>query len=92
MQTKESLGRPGISAKARLVNWDRFDQLSSIEVPALVIGAQYDTMDPAHMQKMADRLPSGQYLYCPDGSHLAMYDDQQTYFTGLVSFLRGLQG
>ena len=62
----------------------------SIEVPALVIGARYDTMDPAHMEKMAKRLPLGRYLYCPEGSHLAMYDDQRTYFSGLLDFLRSL--
>ena len=26
----------------------------------------------------------------PNGSHLAMYDDQQLYFGGLIDFLRGL--
>ena len=29
---------------------------------------------------MAMRLPQGRYLFCPDGSHLAMYDDQAVYF------------
>jgi proline iminopeptidase len=80
----------GISQDAKLAHWSRFDDLASIEVPALVIGARHDTMDPAHMKQMADRLPRGQYLHCPDGSHLAMYDDQRTYFSGLVEFLRGL--
>ena len=47
----------------------------------------HDTMDPAHMEMMAGRLPKGRYLHCPDGSHLAMYDDQQTYFAGLIDFL-----
>jgi proline iminopeptidase len=78
----------GISADAKLVNWDRFGDLASIEVPTLVIGAQHDTMDPAHMKAMAGALPKGRYLHCPDGSHLAMYDDQQVYFAGLVEFLR----
>jgi proline iminopeptidase len=80
----------GISADARLAHWDRTADLASIQVPALVIGASHDTMDPAHMEMMAGRLPAGRYLHCPDGSHLAMYDDQQTYFTGLISFLHGL--
>jgi proline iminopeptidase len=80
----------GISEDANLARWSRFDDLSSIEVPALVIGARYDTMDPAHMEKMAERLPLGRYLYCPEGSHLAMYDDQRTYFSGLREFLRSL--
>jgi proline iminopeptidase len=77
----------GISADAKLAHWDRFADLASIEVPALVIGARHDTMDPAHMEDMAAALPKGRYLYCPDGSHLALYDDQQVYFAGLVEFL-----
>ena len=36
----------GIAADATLASWDRFDDLARIEVPALVIGAQHDTMDP----------------------------------------------
>jgi proline iminopeptidase len=80
----------GISADAKLVNWDRVAELASITVPALVIGARYDTMDPAHMKMMADRLPNGSYLYCPEGSHMAMYDDQRAYFAGLTDFLRSL--
>ena len=80
----------GISADAKLAAWDRTDRLQMIEVPALVIGARYDTMAPAHMEMMAGRLPKGQYLNCPNGSHLAMYDDQATYFAGLTDFLQGL--
>jgi proline iminopeptidase len=80
----------GISADAKLAAWDRTDDLARIDVPALVIGARYDTMDPAHMEMMASRLPQGRYLYCPEGSHLAMYDDQAVYFAGLIDFLREL--
>ena len=82
----------GISAEAKLAHWDRTAELASIDVPALVIGARYDTMDPAHMEMMAGRLPRGRYLHCPNGSHLAMYDDQETYFTGLVDFLHDIAG
>jgi proline iminopeptidase len=82
----------GISADASLAHWERTAELASIEVPTLVIGAQHDTMDPAHMRMMADRLPHGRYLHCPDGSHMAMYDDQQVYFAGLIDFLNGLAG
>ncbi len=80
----------GMSAGARLARWDRVADLPRVEVPALVIGARYDTMDPAHMEMIAGLLPRGRYLYCPKGSHLAIYDDQETYFAGLAGFLRGL--
>jgi proline iminopeptidase len=80
----------GISGNAKLANWECTDRLASIEVPTLVIGARHDTMDPEHMEMMARQLQKGRYLHCPDGSHLAMYDDQQRYFAGLVEFLHKL--
>jgi proline iminopeptidase len=80
----------GMSDDAALARWDRVADLPGITVPTLVIGARYDTMDPAHMEMMAGLLPNGSYLYCPNGSHLAMYDDQETYFAGLTAFLSGL--
>ena len=49
-------------------------------MPTLVIGARHDTMDPSHMEWMAGAVRRGRYLYCPNGSHLALYDDQASYF------------
>ncbi|MCI2974885.1 MAG: proline iminopeptidase-family hydrolase [Ferrimicrobium sp.] len=80
----------GMSADAKLVTWDRVADLARIQVPTLTIGARHDTMDPAHMEMMAGRLPNGQYLYCPNGSHMALYDDQEVYFAGLLDFLTSL--
>jgi proline iminopeptidase len=71
-----------------LETWDRTADLPKITVPTLVIGARYDTMDPAHMEKMAKLLPNGRYLYCPNGSHMAIYDDQKVYMDGLIRFLK----
>ena len=83
MQGPSEMGASGILAK-----WDRTDDLKDIKVPTLVIGARYDTMDPAYMEKMSTLLPDGHYLNCPNGTHLAMYDDQASYFNGLTRFLR----
>ena len=80
-------GPSELGASGKLVTWDRTADLATIGVPALVIGARHDTMDPAHMEMMAGRLPEGRYLLCPSGSHMAMYDDQQTYFNGLIRFI-----
>lgn len=76
----------GVSGK--LANWDAADQLKSIQVPTLVIGARYDTMDPKYMEWMANQFPNGSFLYCPNGSHMALYDDQETYMNGLINFLK----
>jgi proline iminopeptidase len=84
-------GPSELGASGRLVDWDRSADLHRINVPTLVIGARYDTMDPNWMQAMAGRLPRGQYLYCAQGSHMAMYDDQDCYFRGVIRFLRGVE-
>jgi proline iminopeptidase len=48
-------------------------------------------MDPAWMRAMAGRLPKGRFLLCPNGSHMAMYDDQEAYFAGLIGFLKDVE-
>jgi len=78
----------GIAAESKLAKWDRSADLTKIKVPTLVIGARYDTMNPAHMKWMSKQLPQGRYLYCAKGSHLSIYDDQETWFEGVIRFLR----
>jgi proline iminopeptidase len=81
-------GPSELGASGRLLHWDRTAELRRIDVPTLVMGATHDTMDPAHLEWMAGQLPQGRYHHCPDGSHLAIVDDQETYFAGLIGFLR----
>lgn len=81
-------GPSELGASGKLLHWDRTADLQRIKVPTLTIGAHHDTMDPAHMAWMAQTVPDGRYLDCPDGSHMAMFDDQQRYFDGLIRFLR----
>jgi len=80
-------GPSELGASGKLAHWDRTAELSRIRVPALTIGGQHDTMDPRHMAQMARSFANGRYLHCANGSHLAMFDDQQTYFEGLIAFL-----
>ena len=80
-------GPSELGASGKLVNWDRTLDLRKIAVPTLVIGARYDTMEPAHMEKMASQVQKGRYLFCPNGSHLAIYDDQKVYMEGVIQFV-----
>jgi proline iminopeptidase len=81
-------GPSELGASGKLEHWDRTKDLAKITVPTLVIGARYDTMDPKHMEWMSKAVKKGRYLYCPNGSHMALYDDQKTWFTGLIRFIR----
>jgi proline iminopeptidase len=79
----------GISG--RLTNWDVKAQLPKITIPTLVIGAQHDTMDPEHMKWMSTQVKNGIFLLCPNGGHMAMYDDQEIYFNGLLDFVKRVE-
>ena len=70
-----------------LLHWDRSADLPKIKVPTLTIGAKYDTMDPEYMRWMSTQVQHGSFVYCPNGSHSAMWDDQQVYFAGLTRFI-----
>lgn len=76
----------GISG--RLVDWDIKDRLKEITVPTLMIGATHDTMDPKAMEEQSKMVQKGRYLHCPNGSHLAMWDDQQVFMTGVIAFIQ----
>ena len=78
----------GITGDASLKNWDIKDELSKITVPTLVIGSTYDSMDPKHMEWISKEVQNGRFLLCPNGSHLSQYDDQKTFFPGLIKFIK----
>src|SRR4051812_6775652 len=71
----------GISGK--LTNWDVSKELKTLKIPTLVIGATYDSMDPKYMEWMSQQIPGAKFLLCSNGSHMCMWDDQETYFKGL---------
>ncbi len=77
----------GVVGDAVLKNWDRTADLAKIKVPTLSIGGAFDTMDPKAMEMLSKQVQNGSYLLCPKGSHMSMYDDQQTYFKGLIDFI-----
>jgi proline iminopeptidase len=81
-------GPSEMGASGKLEKWDRTADLPKITVPTLAIGARYDTMEPAQMEKIAKDVKKGRYLYCPNGSHLAIYDDQKIYMAGIIQFIQ----
>ncbi len=77
----------GMTGNASLKNWDVSERLKEIKVPTLMIGAKYDTMDPKYMEWMATQVQNGRSV-TTNGSHLSQYDDPETYFTGLITFIK----
>jgi proline iminopeptidase len=81
-------GKSEFLVTGNLKGWERWDRLHEIKVKSLTIGAQYDEMDPEDLKKMAALMQNGTYAFCPNGSHLCMWDDQAVYFKNLIDFLK----
>lgn len=71
-----------------LEHWDRWQALKRITVPTLTIGAAHDFMNPVSIRREAAILPRGECFISQTGSHLAMWDDQKSYFAAVDRFLR----
>lgn len=74
--------------RGRLADWDIKNRLHEIAVPTLMIGARYDTMDPKAMEAQSKLVQKGSFLYCPNGSHLAMWDDQTVFMNGVIRWIK----
>ncbi|MBK9106895.1 MAG: proline iminopeptidase-family hydrolase [Saprospiraceae bacterium] len=85
MQGPSEFGMSG-----NLEKWDIGTELKNISAPTLVIAGKYDTMDPEHLKWMSQQVQNGSYLYCENGSHMSLYDDQQTYMNGLIHFIKAV--
>ncbi|MCI5054968.1 MAG: proline iminopeptidase-family hydrolase [Flavobacteriales bacterium] len=71
-----------------LKHWSVWDQLKDLYVPTLMVGAKYDTMNPEEMEEMSTLVQNGSYLYCENGSHLAMWDEQEFFMNGVIDFIK----
>ncbi len=80
-------GPSEFGVSGRLATWDIKNRLKEITVPTLMIGAKHDTMDPKAMEEQSKMVKKGRYLFCPNGSHLAMWDDQKVFMHGVIGFI-----
>lgn len=83
-------GKSEFEVTGNLKDWERWDRLREIRVKTLTMGAMHDEMAPADMVKMAKMMENATCAICPNGSHLALWDDQAVYFEQLLGFLRSV--
>ena len=72
-------------------DWNRWDDLHKITVPTLLLGGKYDTMAPEDKIEMGRRIPHSRVTICENGSHLAMWDDAETYFNSVKQFIKDIE-
>ncbi|MEM1124206.1 MAG: proline iminopeptidase-family hydrolase [Bacteroidota bacterium] len=81
----------GITGNATLKGWDVSKRLPELAVPTLMLGGKYDTMDPKYMEWMSTQVQKGR-SFTTNGGHLSQYDDADAYFSGLIKFIKDVDG
>ena len=71
--------------------WTILDRLPQIRVPTLLVGATHDFVSEADLRLMASRIPNSTLYMCPNGSHMAMWDDTENYFRALQLFFKRIE-
>ena len=75
-----------------LTTFDRRKELLGIKVPTLLIaGSEDKTAPPAVMQKMAQKVPSAEYVLLEGCGHLGPMDRPDAFNAALLAFLKRYQ-
>lgn len=72
-------------------SWDRWKDLPKIKIPTFLTVGKFDTMREDDIREMARLIPKSSFYLTENGSHLSMWDDQESYFKGLLGFLKNLK-
>jgi proline iminopeptidase len=72
-------------------NWNRWNDLKNIAVPTLIICGRFDTMNPKDIERMGELIPHSTVKICENGSHCALFDDQENYFQAIHRFFDGVE-
>ena len=81
------------ASRAMAARPDSFDVLRSVDVPALVVVGDEDSLSPVEAaQAMADALPQGRLAVVPGAGHLSAVEDPQAFGSAVTGFLDELEG
>ncbi len=72
-----------------LLNWDRLADLPRIEQPCLVLCGMHDELTPDSAARIHRRLPRSQLKVFKNSSHTPFFEEPESYFSTLKSFLDG---
>jgi pimeloyl-ACP methyl ester carboxylesterase len=76
------------SALVAIAGFDRRESLAALGMPVLCLAGEFDrTAPPEVMQRMAARVPRGEYLCLPGAGHLANLDQPGAFDAAVIHFL-----
>jgi 3-oxoadipate enol-lactonase len=70
------------------IPWTRFDELSSLTAPTLVVHGELDALvPPENGRRLAERIPDAEHVTVPDANHLLMTDQPEQVEKVLLDWL-----
>ena len=52
------------------------------------IAGSFDDVKPRAVHQRPGEVQNGRYHHCPNSGHAAQFDDAETYFEGLIRFIK----
>lgn len=68
-------------------DWNRIPDMTSIEVPSLILVGRHDELTPACSGKMHRALPNSELVVFENSSHMPFFEEPKRYFAVLGDFL-----
>ena len=70
-----------------LKNWNRIEEMKSINVPTLITVGMHDELTPSSAMRMDNSLPNSKVKVFKSSSHMPFYEEPENYFKVLEDFL-----
>lgn len=83
-------GKNPFTVDGIIKDWNRWNDITKIKAPSLVIAGEYDVCDPDDARKMALRM-NASVAIIKNASHVAYYENQKDYYDALIGFLKELE-
>ena len=87
----DQLGPNEFLVTGNFKDWDRWADLHRLQMPTLLLVGQHDTMAVEDIEEMGQRIPNSHVTVCPNGSHMAMWDNADIYFASLLHFVDSVE-
>jgi len=71
-----------------LRDWNRWESLTAITCPVLIVVGQHDEITPACAREMGDRIGNSTTVVFQNSSHMPFYEEPDAYRQRLLRFLR----
>jgi len=84
-------GPSEFTATGTLLNYDRIDKLSEVEVPVLFITGEYDEARPSTVKYYQSLVPNAKFVEISNSGHATLNDNPEDALSAIKNFLNTIQ-